>query len=474
MIFDIVHGTNNSRAKIISPVDLVNFYPEIEVAEKSKYVKALIGTPGTDLKAEISTFGSCRLLYATSTDRLFAVVAGVLREINTDFSLSVIGSLNTSTISSYCEACDNGTQVLIVDGQYGYIYNMSTGVFSVITDAAFPIDPTHCIFTDGYFIVNSSTTGQFYFSASYDGTSWSALDFATAEYSADTLQAISKTSNGTIWMIGKKSLELWNNVGTANLPWRRIAGTVKEIGCTAPYSVSTNGSNIFWIGNGQNGYGSVFMGVGYDVQRISTHAIEYQIKQIVNINTATAYTYSDEGHSFYVVNFGDEKTFVYDISTGEWHQRATYNSNSGTNQRHFSQGYAFFNGKHYVGSHLNGNLYEMNLDFYTDDGDTIKREIITGHIAYNNQLLRHPYFEIDMEKGVGLEGEGEPVMMLSHSDDGGRTWSRLIRTMTPGAIGEYNRRAILRRLGSSRDRVYKITMTDPVKWVLTNAYLEAV
>lgn len=472
MIFDIVHGTNNSRAKIISPIELVNAYPEIEDSGKSKFVKALIGTPGYSLAVQMYTQGHCRALYATSTDRLFAVVANKLVEISSNYTVSVIGTLNTTT--TVCSICDNGTQVLIIDGSYGYIYNMSTSAFGVINDADFPSDATHGIFTDGYFVVNSSSTGKFYFSASYDGTTWASLDFATAEYSADTLQAISKTSNGTIWMIGKISLELWNNVGIANLPWRRIAGTVKEIGCTAPHSVATNGSGVFWIGNGQNGYGSVFMGTGYDVQRISTHAIEYQIKQIANINTATAYTYSDEGHSFYVVSFGNEKTFVYDITTGEWHIRATYNEESGQNRRQFSQGYAFFNGKHFVGSYENGNLYKMNLDIYTDAGTPIKREIITGHISYNNQVLRHPYFEIDMEKGVGIEGEGDPVLLLSYSDDGGRTWSKLVRTMTPGSIGEYKQRAILRRLGSSRDRVYKVTINDPVKFVVTNAYLEAV
>jgi hypothetical protein len=116
----------------------------------------------------------------------------------------------------------------------------------------------------------------------------------------------------------------------------------------------------------------------------------------------------------------------------------------------------------------------MSLDLYSDNGDSIIREIITGHVTYNNKLLRHPYFEIDMEKGVGLEGEEAPEIRLSFSNDGGHTWSKLVYSMTPGAIGEYKQRAIKRRLGSSRDRVYKISMSDPVKCVITNAFLEAV
>lgn len=472
MIFDIVHGTNNSRAKIISPVDLVNFYPEIENGEKSKFVKALIGTPGYSNVYDLGYSGKCRCLYTTSTDKVFSVINDKFVELFIAQTVTFRGLLDTT--GSNCVMCDNGTQVLIVDGQYGYIYNMNTEVFAQITDPDFPSNPTHCIFTDGYFIVNSASTGQFYFSSSYDGTAWDALDFATAEYSADTLKAITKTSNGTIWMIGSKSLELWNNVGVANLPWRRIQGTVKEVGTTAPYSVVSNGDNVFWLGSGKNGFGSIYMGFGYDVKRISTNAIEYQIKQVDNINNATAYVYSDEGHSFYVITLSDERTFAYDVNTGEWHVRSTYDGAKGRNRRHFSNWHTFHSGKNYVSSYNSRYIYEMSLDTYDDAGISIKREIVTGHIAYDNKILKHPYFEIDMEKGVGLVGEREPIIMMSFSDNGGRTWSKLVYQLSPGAIGEYKRRAIKRRLGSSRDRVYRLVMTDPVKWVINNAFLEAV
>lgn len=427
MIFDIVHGTNNGSAKIVSPVETVNFYPEVEDGKKSKFYKALKPCPGYRLAVTAYTEGHCRELYATSTERLFSIISNKLVEMSTSEVATVRGTLLTSI--GNCKMADNGAQILIADGTYFYVYTLATNTLLWLDPIQYteaPTNPTHVIFTDGYFLANSYGTGKFYFSGSYDGTSWSALDLATAEYSADTLEAIAKTSNGTIWMIGKESLELWNNVGVANLPWRRIAGSVKEIGTIAPYSVVSNGNSVFWLGNGKNGYGAVFMGTGYTPNRISTSAIEYQIKQLVNIENAVAYTYTDEGHSFYVISFGSEKTLVYDVSTKEWHTRGSYSSNTGTNVRNFSQGCAFFNEKDYVGSYKDGGIYEMSNSVYTENGIQILRKIITPHISSENKMLRHRKLELDMEKGVGLEGENAPVVMMRYSNDGGHTWSSKI------------------------------------------------
>jgi hypothetical protein len=470
MIFDIVKGTNTGRSKAISCVDLVNFYPEIEDSGKSKYVKALIGCPGYRLAIEANIVGSNRGIFSTSTDRLFTIVGNKFVEMTSAEVKIDRGVLNTST--SECRACDNGAQLLIVDGTDGYIFNLSTNVLTAISDADFPDNPTHCFFTDGYFVVCFSDSGQFYFSASYDGTSWNGLDFATAEYSADTLQGIAKTSNGTLWMIGKQSLELWQGTGLADLPWNRIPGAQKEIGCIAPYSIASNGSQVFWVGNGVNGYGGVFMGSGYDAVRISTPAIENQIKKITGLENATGFVYSDETHSFYVLNFISEKTFVYDMTTGEWHRRGSYNNYTGTNLRQFASGCAFFNGKYYVGSCYDGNIYEMSLDLLDEAGVKIKREINTNYISNENKLLRHSRVEIDIEKGVGLTDGISPTVSMQFSDDNNNTFSNAM-TSSPGKIGEYGTVCYFDRLGKSRIRSYYFTMNDAVKWIINSLFIEA-
>jgi hypothetical protein len=65
-----------------------------------------------------------------------------------------------------------------------------------------------------------------------------------------------------------------------------------------------------------------------------------------------------------------------------------------------------------------------------------------------------------------------PQANLRRSDDGGHTWSNLY-SVDCGTAGNYRTRAIWRRLGRSRDRVYELSVSDPVPWRVVDAYLLA-
>jgi hypothetical protein len=75
-----------------------------------------------------------------------------------------------------------------------------------------------------------------------------------------------------------------------------------------------------------------------------------------------------------------------------------------------------------------------------------------------------------MERGVGLTtGQGsDPQAMLQWSDDGGYTWSNE-HWVDVGAKGQYSTRVKWNALGSSRDRVFRFVISDPVKCVLIGA-----
>jgi len=142
--------------------------------------------------------------------------------------------------------------------------------------------------------------------------------------------------------------------------------------------------------------------------------------------------------------------------------------------RHRSNCHAFFEGMHIVGDYQNGKVYELDPDTYSDAGDEMKALRACPHITDQNDLnkLFHHRLQIDAEAGVGLtSGQGsDPQIMLRWSDDGGHTWSNEHWT-TLGGIGEYKTRAVWRRLGSARDRIYEAAITDPVKRALISASL---
>jgi hypothetical protein len=105
----------------------------------------------------------------------------------------------------------------------------------------------------------------------------------------------------------------------------------------------------------------------------------------------------------------------------------------------------------------------------------IRRERIFRHLSDEQQWIFYQWLQIDVEAGVGLStGQGsDPQVILQWSDDGGHTWSNE-HFLSAGKQGEYSRRAMLKQpLGRSRDRVFKVAMSDPVKWALLNAYFGA-
>lgn len=109
---------------------------------------------------------------------------------------------------------------------------------------------------------------------------------------------------------------------------------------------------------------------------------------------------------------------------------------------------------------------------YTTRAVPIRRMRRSPSIHDEDRWLFHQAFQIDLETGVGLvDGQGsDPQVMLRWSDDGGQTWSHEAWT-SAGRMGEYTRRALWRRLGRSRDRVYETVVAEPVRWAFLSGIL---
>ena len=118
-----------------------------------------------------------------------------------------------------------------------------------------------------------------------------------------------------------------------------------------------------------------------------------------------------------------------------------------------------------------GNVYSLEMDVYTDDGEPIKRVRTT--LNQNNKQLRQFYsmLQLQMETGVGDTDTVDPKVMLRISDDAGHTWGNE-RTASIGKVGEYAGRVRFHRCGSGFNRVWEISMTDPVNFAVINAALE--
>jgi hypothetical protein len=370
---------------------------------------------------------------------------------------------------------DNGTQLFIACNPWSYIYNATTGVFAQITDPDFAGAVT-VGYIDGYFVFNQPNSQTIWITQLLDGTSVEPLDFASAEGSPDGLVGLI-VDHREVWLFGTNSVEVWYDSGNSDFPLERIQGAFNEIGCAAPYSIAKLDNGLFWLGSDARGNGIVYRANGYTGQRVSTHAIEFAIQSYANISDAFAYTYQQEGHAFYVLTFPTgNATWVYDVSTGTWHERAAFYN--GEFSRHVSSCQMSYGNEIVVGDSTSGNIYAFDLDVYADNGALQKwlrswRALPSGQ----NNLKRTAQhsLQLDCETGVGLNtGQGsDPQAMLRWSDDGGHTWSNE-HWASMGAIGASGTRTFWRRLGMTdklRDRVYEVSGSDPVKIAIIGAEL---
>lgn len=432
--------------------------------------------PGLSLIATIG-IGPIRGLYTHKTGTEdFYVVSG--NEVYKMTSLTSTPQL-LGTVNGYgpVSIADNGTQVIFVCNPDAFIYNEPAGTFAKVTDPNYPGGVT-VSYLDGYFIVNQPNTQKFYVSALLDGTTWNALDFASAEGSPDNISSLI-VDHRELWLFGTNSIEVWYNAGLQDFPMSRIQGAFIEIGCTAPYSIAKLDNSLFWLGSDARGNGIVYRANGYSGQRISTNALEFAIQGYSVINDAIAYSYQQEGHSFYMLIFPTaDKTWCYDVSTNVWHQRAGFSNGNFT--RHRSNCQISFQNEIILGDYQNGNIYAFDLNTYADNNQTQKwlrswRALPTG--ANDLKRIAHHSLQLDCEAGSGLiTGQGsDPQVLLRWSDDGGHTWSNY-HSRSMGKIGEYGRRVIWYRLGMTtklRDRIYEISGSDPIKISIMGASINA-
>ncbi len=450
---------------------LVNLYPESNElgTGKNQEIAALVGTPGLVRLSTMGT-GPVRGLYQSSKSRTFAVSGTGFYEVTTPTAPSLLGTLTTG--AGRVSMTDNGVDLVLVDGAKGYRFTFSTNTFQEITDPDFPAGASISQFFDQYIIVNDPDSQKFWFSALSDASSWDALDFQQAEGSPDNVIAL-LVDHRELILAGEWSTEVFFNSGDPLTPFTRIQGAFVEEGLAARDTLCAMDNTIFGLSKNKNGQGFVRRTTGYQAQRISTHAIELALASYGDLSGATAYTYQEKGHSFYVLNVpGAKTTWVFDAATNLWHERQSVNS-SGQLDRHRGEVHCFSGGLHLVGDYENGNLYKFDDNTYTDDGQPITALRRAPHISNNGKRVSHPIFQLDMETGVGLaSGQGsDPKAMLRWSNDGAKTWSNEHWTGI-GKQGEYKARAIWRRLGEARDRVYEVSITDPVKRIFISAFIE--
>lgn len=457
-----------SRNLPLSAQRLVNMFWERQKPESKSQVP-LFGVPGLTLFSTCGPTGPIRGLW--NLDGLLYAVSGV--------SFYSIASNGTATLrgtgingSAPVAMSDNGSQIIIINGAaagQGFIYAPLTTTFTQIVSAGFyPADTV--VFFDNYFILNRANTNQWFISNLLNGLTYSALDFASAEASSQSVVGITQNVQ-LLYIFSQDHIEIWYDAGTASFPFQRYTGGVIWRGCIAPQSIVKCDTAIYFLGDDL----SFYEFRGSSPVRVSTHPIDDIIRNEPNPELASCFQYSIEGHKFINLTLPTSKrTLTYDTVTQVWHERKSWDAGNNDLGRWRGNCTVDCYGKTLIGDVFNNKIYSVDWSVNTEDGNTIPVLIHSAPVHADKQRVFVSRLELDMETGSGLvtNHDTAPQVMLRYSKDGGRTWSNLQPWRNLGKIGEYLKRLRWLRLGVAYQWIFEVTITDNVRRNFIAAHID--
>lgn len=481
--------------------------------------------PGIKFIKQFGTKSKCDGLYVPSTGLktqsfqqclFYAYNGSIYRITPKSLDYEIIGTYALGNRVEFAESGGERAILLWVDGQNIGGYSLKDGQRISITlpkrlDENVYIQPTHIAVVSGSIVLNDTGSSYVFYSTPYplsnqnrkvfdivngkvqyepDGITvqtrevdageycflddYGARQYFNAESSSDKCVAISSVG-ALLTLFGPSSIEFWQRGDAESYQtWQRTSYTInKEQGLEAPYSLASVNHNQFCIGTGKANSKCVLMITDTQVQKISPLWLD-KILNKSEVTRIIGWTYSLNNHSFYLFSIGNE-CYAYDVTTGEWHIRSSRNYYNGKNKNYMPLYAVWWDNKIVTGSSENGNLFELDPEYFYEDFDETQRLPLlrvrqTPVITSNYKPFA--IYELAIECNVGAKDNyGEPAFaLLQISNDGGYTFGN-VRKASAGRKGEYSTRLKWLNLGRTRQCVLKLTYTEPTDFVISDSSL---
>ena len=456
----------------------MNLYPEVMESAGAKVPTTLYPCPGFQIAATVAQSPG-RGLFATggTPNRLFGVVGFKLYEYVYHSVTGVMTPMDRGDVAADTNPATfttngvGGNQLGFTSGGIFYVLDLGTNTLTPVMNLP-PV--TMCDFISDRFIALAPDTSELYMSNQEDGLTWDLSNVILRSTAPDPWVSM-KVILHYIWLMGTLTSDVYYDDGGSPIPFSPFPGGSLEQGIAAPFSLQDVDGTAAWIGNNVNGRGVIWRAQGFIPQRISTHAVEFALQQYPTIDDAVSFAYQQEGHSFYVTNFpSGAATWVYDAATqpAQWHERGYWNTTAAEFEAYRVQYHANAFQQQWALDRATGTLYQMRTDLLTDvDGAMIRRVRRAPHLSTDQRMTFYHRVQVDLQAGVGTASVTSPTVMLRYSDDGAHTWSNEIE-MSAGPQGAYAHRVFCGPLGSSRDRVFEVAMSDAVNWRVLQAFLD--
>jgi hypothetical protein len=461
---NITGPSYQSRSKPLSSQQTKNWYQQVTESGKDQFV--LMPYPGLKVAGSSGAALEDRGFHRMS-EILYQVKGTVLYEIASDGAHTIRGAIPGF---KRCIMADDGINLFIVVPnekvwQYTTATNLVTEVTNVNIAGAQSVDfiNNQFLYTFPDFTVVSDVG---------NGASASGLNIIAEETLPDKMVR-DFVYEEVIYRCGVRSIVAWYNSGVGSPPIEKLQGRIFSIGLAALHSIAKTDEAFYWLGDDN----SIYQARGGDKEKVSTDAISNSIRSFSVTSDAIGYTYTMQGQNFYTITFPTaNKTFTINETLGKdgW-----FELSSGTvGDKWQATSVISVYGQNFAADELNGNVYTLDLDTYTNNGAPLQRTRVTASI--NGDLLgakgkrtQMSRLELIMETGVGLvSGQGDnPRIMIEASYDGGRSWSHGTWAKT-GRLGEFVLKVEWFSLRTFLDMMIRVSTTDPVNYSIYSGTID--
>jgi len=270
---------------------------------------------------------------------------------------------------------------------------------------------TDVIYHRNDFIASATGTDKVYFLLPAEA--WAPLQFASAERSADNLVGLSSVGE-VVWLHGTETNEGWVKTGQTDPPYEPYGGLNFDYGCLARGSIVSSVGAGFFIDKTS----SVRMTAGGEPQLISTNGICEQISA-ASPNDITAWMFTMQQHTYYVLNLAGAATWVYDLANQAWSRWET------AGRTYWRPFFGVTSGSVVLAfDHESTTIWRLNPDTADDQGEPFSCELM-ARVENPDGVAPCDNIELEMHTGTAPRaGYGsDPEIQMRYWDDRRGAWS---------------------------------------------------
>jgi hypothetical protein len=495
--YDLQSATQLPRSVIANYQRCWNIFPEINPAD-SPTPLTFYQRAGRKKLLTAPVEGTWRGIFQASNGDGYGVVGQAVYFFSwsgTGLELVPIGILESPNNTPVSFVDDGIVGMLTDNSGVGYWIDLAShSVTKIVDDTGTFVGSPRVDYLDSFIVFSmpgTNTWGSTLSNPAGNGVeNFDPLYVAKKNSWPDAIQGL-VVNKRYIHILGRLKSEIWLNSGAPDFPFQEMPGTQLEHGVIAKYSISHYDQSVYFLSQSLEGFGIVARINNFQVERISDHSLEWQIKQMVKngypLDDAIGYCFQSGGHAFYVLTFPSaDQTWVYDESTKMWHQEGWTDGN-GQDHRLRGNCFGLVNGRYLEGDFENGNLYEILDDYFWDDVGESPSPLVcakgfphlkaamdkkTGQLTLLNGMTGQINKIIfDVSGGEAQAGTINPTILVRVSLDRGKTFGDWV-TQSAGDPGEYLAFPQLASLGQSRDAIIEIQWSFPGNTALNGAWID--